>query len=181
MQGRKRPCAVVSGSREVRGDGLAGKDAGWDASDFVAGTLLALGLNSLYLAARADASLFYFANVAAHLALGVAAAALVGSRVRRNWPGLDALWRAAAVLFSLGSGLGLALMVTGATRPFRPLLYAHIACVVDGGAGSRSWRGCAAARRCPRAPRARRRPRRRCSRSRRPPHGPSPTCARRST
>ncbi len=55
----------------------------------LAGALLALVANSVYLAARADASLFYFANVALHVTLGVAVAAAIGRLVRRHWAGLD--------------------------------------------------------------------------------------------
>ncbi len=94
----------------------------------LAGALLALGGNSLYLAARADANLFYFGNVVLHLLLGIAVAALLVRLAVRHWARLDAAWRAAALLFGVGSALGLALTVTGATRPFRPLLYAHVAC-----------------------------------------------------
>ncbi len=93
------------------------------------GALLALALNSIYLAARADASLFYFANVALHVVLGLAVAAAIGGLAGRRWPGLDAPSRAALVLFGAGSALGLLLTVTGTTRPYRPLLYAHIALV----------------------------------------------------
>ena len=56
--------------------------------------LLALGLNSVYLAARADASLFYFGNVVLHVALGLGTAAALGRRVRRHWTALDAAWLA---------------------------------------------------------------------------------------
>ncbi len=93
----------------------------------LAGALLALALNSVYLAARAEASLFYFANLGAHLLLGIAVAVATFRLVRRRWPGLGFLWRGAAALFAAGSGLGLVLLATGATRPFRPILHAHIA------------------------------------------------------
>jgi hypothetical protein len=95
----------------------------------LAGALVVLGLNSLYLAARADASLLYFANVGLHVVLGLAAAAALGRLARRHWASLDAPWRSAAVAFSLGSLLGVALVFTGATRPWRPLLYAHVGLV----------------------------------------------------
>ena len=95
----------------------------------VAALLLALAVNSAYLAARADASLFYFANVALHVALGFACSATVSRLARRAWPSLDGLWRAAASLFAVGSLLGVALLFTGATRPYRPVLYAHAALV----------------------------------------------------
>ena len=98
----------------------------------LAGALLALGLNSLYLAARAQASLFYFANVALHAVLGLAIAVALARLSRRHWAALDGPWRAAAVTFGLGVALGLALLFTGATRPFRPLLYAHVGLVALG-------------------------------------------------
>ena len=90
--------------------------------------LLALGLNSCYLAARADASLFYFANVALHVALG----SRCGRRARSaRAPALAAPSAGPgaprrSLLQPRASPLGLVLLVTGATRPFRPLLYAHI-------------------------------------------------------
>src|SRR5512147_1519872 len=87
--------------------------------------LLALALNSAYLAARADASLFYFANVALHVGLGLVCSSVLSRLARRAWPSLDGPWRAAAALFAAGSILGVALLFTGATRPYRPLLYAH--------------------------------------------------------
>jgi tetratricopeptide (TPR) repeat protein len=92
---------------------------------FLAGGLLILGVNGLYLGARAQASTFYFANVALHAALGVAVTVAVGGLFRRRWPWIDGPWRAAAATFGLGAALGLALLITGATRPFRPLLYSH--------------------------------------------------------
>lgn len=95
----------------------------------LAGVALALGLNSVHLAARADATLVYFAGVVLHPLLGVAVAALLMRRVRPAWPGLAASWRASAVLFSAGSAIGVALLVTGTTRPWRALLYTHLALV----------------------------------------------------
>src|SRR5207245_2507337 len=91
----------------------------------VAGFLV-LALNSLYLAARADASLFYFANVGLHLALGLGVAAGVGSLIRRHWASLPALLRTAAVSFTGASAFGAFLMVVGATRPWRWALWTHI-------------------------------------------------------
>jgi Tfp pilus assembly protein PilF len=96
---------------------------------FLVGALLLLGINSVYLAARASASLFYFANVGLHVALGVAVALALGGLVRRRWPSLGWTWRAAVGAFGAGAVLGTALLFTGATRPFRPVLYAHIGLV----------------------------------------------------
>jgi tetratricopeptide (TPR) repeat protein len=99
---------------------------------FLAGALLVLGIDSLYLAARASASLFYFANVGLHVVLGLAVALALGGLVRRRWPSLGWTWRAAAAAFGAGAVLGAVLLFSGATRPFRPVLYAHIALVALG-------------------------------------------------
>ena len=105
-------------------------EAGWsDGSGCWPFALLVLGLNSLYLAARADASLLYFGNVGLHVVLGLGAAAALGRLARRHWAGLDGPWRSAAVVFALGAVLGVVLLFTGATRPFRALLYAHVGLV----------------------------------------------------
>jgi tetratricopeptide (TPR) repeat protein len=98
----------------------------------LAAAVVALGLNSLYLGARADASVFYFANVGLHVVLGLGATALGAALVRRHWRGLDALQRSAAVTLGAGALLGVALLFTGATRAFRPLLHAHIILIAVG-------------------------------------------------
>ncbi len=100
----------------------------------LAGALVALGLNSLYLGARADAGLVYFANVGLHVVLGLGAAVALAVRVRRHWSALPALVRAAATVAGLGALLGTALLATGATRAFRPLLYTHIVLMALGAA-----------------------------------------------
>jgi tetratricopeptide (TPR) repeat protein len=85
-------------------------------------------LNSAYLAARADASAFYFANVALHVLLGVAlaVAAIVSRRA------LPRRWRPALALLAAGGLLGLVVAVIGATRPHLPVLYAHVAVATIG-------------------------------------------------
>ncbi|MGD8895548.1 MAG: multiheme c-type cytochrome, partial [Acidobacteriota bacterium] len=108
-------------------------------------SLLALGMNSLYLGARADASPVYFANVGLHIVLGLALAGALTVRVRRHWRGLPVLGRAAVLAFGAGSALGASLLFTGTTRPFRPLLYAHVgliglgAALMLGALRRRSW------------------------------------------
>ncbi|MCG6922609.1 MAG: tetratricopeptide repeat protein [Acidobacteria bacterium] len=108
-------------------------------------SLLALGMNSLYLGARADASPLYFANVGLHILLGLALAGALTVRVRPHWKGLPALGRAAVLAFGAGSVLGASLLLTGTTRPFRPLLYAHVgliglgAALMLGALRRRSW------------------------------------------
>jgi tetratricopeptide (TPR) repeat protein len=93
---------------------------------------LLLTVNSAYLAARADAHPFYFANVVLHLVLGLA---LVVAGARSLWPRrreLPAVLAAGATLLAAAGLAGLVLMVTGAPRSWRWLLYTHIALAVAG-------------------------------------------------
>jgi hypothetical protein len=87
----------------------------------LAAAFVLLVLNSAYLAARADATLFYSSNVALHVALGAGLFLAALPVLRPAWRGL------APALLGAGAVLGLALCVTGATRPYRGLLLAHIA------------------------------------------------------
>jgi tetratricopeptide (TPR) repeat protein len=91
--------------------------------------LLGLGVNSVYLGARADANPFYFANVGLHVVLGLAVASVLAVLARRHWSALPALARAAATVLGAGLLLGVVLLVTGTTRPVRPLLHVHIGLV----------------------------------------------------
>jgi tetratricopeptide (TPR) repeat protein len=98
----------------------------------LAAALLVLALNSVYLGARSDATLLYFANVVLHTALGLAVAAVLGWLARRHWDRLSALWRAAAIVLGGGAAMGAVLLATGTTRAVRPLLYVHLALVGAG-------------------------------------------------
>ena len=91
------------------------------------GASLALALNSVYLGARADASPLYFASVLLHVALGLALAVALARLARRRWSRLSAPWRGAAALLGGAAIVGCVLLVTGATRSFRLLLYLHVA------------------------------------------------------
>ena len=82
--------------------------------------------NSIYLGLTAAASPVYFANVALHLVLGIVVAIGAARWLRRRRFELSPGGLVAAVLLAAATLLGLALMVTGATRPFYWLLYAHI-------------------------------------------------------
>lgn len=83
-------------------------------------------LNSAYLAARADPTLFYFANVAGHV-LGGAGLALYGLwALRRRGLPAGAAPRFFVVFAAVAVLLGLALSVTGATRRYQGLLDAHV-------------------------------------------------------
>ena len=98
---------------------------------------LALLLNSAYLAAFADPSLWYYTNVALHPILGLLLALAVakkgsgvfcGGRQQekcRQEKTPDPFF--AAVFLALGLLLGVVVLILGATRPFRPLVYAHVA------------------------------------------------------
>jgi tetratricopeptide (TPR) repeat protein len=90
--------------------------------------------NSLYLGVTAAATPFYFANVVLHLALGIGVSVGAVRWLRRRAGRLSAAGRVAAGLLGAAAILGLVLMVTGATRPFYPLLLAHIATATAGSA-----------------------------------------------
>ena len=88
---------------------------------------VALLLNSAYLWAFADPTLWYFAQVALHpllgLALSVGAARLL---LARRWsPGR--LGVAALAVSGVGLGLGVGVLTLGATTPYRLLVVAHVA------------------------------------------------------
>ena len=104
-------------------------------------------LNSAYLAATASASLFYFANVAFHAALGTVITGLALTHLRTRAWRLPAAAIPAAILLGLGALSGLAIAVVGATRPYRWLLAAHVACSVAGAIPAFVWLAAWTARR----------------------------------
>src|SRR6185295_11648755 len=87
---------------------------------------------SAYLALRNDPNPFYFGNVALHLVLGLLLMATLGPVVRRAFRVLAPPEKLAALLLGAAALLGLVLMVTGTTRPYRPLLWVHIALAAAG-------------------------------------------------
>src|SRR5262245_45918491 len=89
--------------------------------------ILALALNTAYLAARHDPTPFYFANVAAHPLLGLLLASRLAPPLRARWGTLSAAARACLACFFGATALGVAMLFTGTTRPWLPLLWAHIA------------------------------------------------------
>jgi tetratricopeptide (TPR) repeat protein len=92
---------------------------------------LLLVLNSAYLASTASPSPFYFANMVLHVVLGLAAAGL-GARWLRRQGGLGALLGIAAAVLAIGVLSGLGVVIFGATRPFRWLLWTHVATTAVG-------------------------------------------------
>ncbi len=93
---------------------------------------LALLLNSSYLAAYAEPSLFYFGNVVLHLGLGVVLAMAFAAYLVVNTRRLSVLLILGAVLLGASTLLGLFMMKFGATRQYRWALYSHIAFSIAG-------------------------------------------------
>ena len=113
---------------------------------------LVLVANSAYLAAHADATIFYAANVVLHLVLGalLTVLALIEVRGWRAWPRL-LLW--SALPLALGAGTGLALVAVGASRRWTWLLNLHIGATTLGAVLVLAWMASRLATRTPRAER----------------------------
>jgi tetratricopeptide (TPR) repeat protein len=98
---------------------------GTRSSALVAAGALALMANSAYLAGVASPTLFFYANVALHVALGAVAAIVAlayGLRTRHRWThGLVVVW----VVFLAAAASGVALAYLGASRANQRVLYAH--------------------------------------------------------
>src|ERR671910_1937070 len=99
----------------------------------------ALAMNSAYLAATATASLFYFANILLHIALGAALAVAVTRRLVRGEVRLNVWTVLVGAPLAVGALSGGALAIVGATRPWRWLLVAHIASSVAGSVVLAAW------------------------------------------
>jgi len=92
----------------------------------VIAAFILLLLNSAYLAARADPTLFYFANVAGHVLGGVGLSLYGLWALRRRGLPAGASPRFFAVFAAVAVLLGVVLIVTGATRRYQGLLDAHV-------------------------------------------------------
>jgi tetratricopeptide (TPR) repeat protein len=121
--------------------------------------LLVLGLllvvNSAYIAASGDPTLFYVINGLAHPALGIVVAVLFFAflwRHRGSFAGLAG--KSAVALLGFAGVLGIYLAIVGMTRPHSLALYAHVGAAVAGvllllthlrppTTGSRAWRSSA--------------------------------------
>jgi len=99
---------------------------------------LLLLANSAYLAAWADASSLYFANVALHLVLG-AFLAVLAARESSGWRGWPRTLALAAPLLAIAAVAGIALAIVGATRANAWLLRLHIATAVIGSVLVLAW------------------------------------------
>jgi tetratricopeptide (TPR) repeat protein len=87
----------------------------------------ALLLNSAYLWAFADPTLAYFVQVAVHPVLGLTLAGAILWLVLRRQFTPSALGQAALAILAAGLALGIAVLVVGATTPYRRLVDAHVA------------------------------------------------------
>src|SRR6185503_3143090 len=89
--------------------------------------IVALLLNSAYLWAFADPTLWYFVQVALHpllgLAPGIVAVWLIATR---RW-NIDKSALAGLAISAIGLLLGMAILVVGATTPYRRMVLAHVA------------------------------------------------------
>jgi tetratricopeptide (TPR) repeat protein len=104
-------------------------------------------VNSAYLAARADPTLFYFTNLALHMGLGVALAVAAALRWVPGWRLWPRLLVAAGLVLAVAAVSGVTLAVVGATRPHAWILRTHIATAILGSALVLVWMAIAAARR----------------------------------
>jgi tetratricopeptide (TPR) repeat protein len=112
----------------------------------IAGTALLL-LNSAYLASTASPTLFYFANVVAHIGLGLVLGvwwAMAAWRGRRYTP---AWMQAAGLVLVAGAVAGLAIVFMGAAGRTRWLLPVHISLVLAGGVPLLAYAAAVAGRR----------------------------------
>jgi len=116
-------------------------------SPALAAAFFVLLLNAAYLAAFAEASLFYVANVALHAILGLGLVVIGAWRlvrrtrlVRQRWRTITTPAQAAVVAALAVAGvLGVALVFTGATAPYRWLVQAHIAAGVVAAFAALGW------------------------------------------
>jgi tetratricopeptide (TPR) repeat protein len=115
---------------------------GWLTLGFVV-----LIVNSAYLFARADPTLFYFTNLILHLGLGTVLAVAAAVRWVRGWRLWPRLLVAAGLLLAVAAVSGGTLAVVGATRPNAWILRTHIWTAAAGSALVLAWMATAAARR----------------------------------
>jgi tetratricopeptide (TPR) repeat protein len=100
-------------------------------SRLLAAALAVLLVNSAYLAARADASLFYYGNVALHGVLGIAVALIALAALIR----LPRRARAMVLVLIAAAAAGVYLSIVGATRAHRAALIVHAGLGVAGALG----------------------------------------------
>jgi Flp pilus assembly protein TadD len=87
---------------------------------------VALLVNSAYLWAFADPTVWYFVQVAVHPLLGIALAAAAAWALTTRRLAVGALGLAGLAVMGLGLALGLAILALGATTPYRLLVNVHV-------------------------------------------------------
>ena len=113
-------------------EGMIPQEAsGTTAKVLVIGYLVLL-VNSSYLAAYANPSLFYFGSVAFHLLMGIALAIAFAVYALKRFNRFSIALRLASVLLGASVVFGLFIMRFGATRQYRWALYSHIALAIAG-------------------------------------------------
>jgi tetratricopeptide (TPR) repeat protein len=101
---------------------------------FLAVATALLLVNTLYLALFASPTIFYFANVVLHIALGFALGVVFSRRLFEWWSVLPLFARAGALVLAAGLLFGVAIVFLGAAGQYRWLLPTHIGLTLSGGA-----------------------------------------------
>ncbi|MBM3213356.1 tetratricopeptide repeat protein [Candidatus Poribacteria bacterium] len=99
---------------------------------WLASACAVLALNSVYLWARNDPTALYVANVLLHLGLSGVALVLGLPPLARLLRGPGVLRRATGVLLAVGVISGVAIVVLGATKPHRWIVWAHAGSLAAG-------------------------------------------------
>ncbi len=89
-------------------------------------------VNSSYLAAYADPTLFYFGNVVFHMGLGLGLALLFALYFFRRFAEFPLFVKIGAGALAISTALGMFIMKYGSIKQYRWVLYAHIALAVAG-------------------------------------------------
>ena len=101
-------------------------------------SLIGLAGSALYLYGWPAPNLFYAAAVLFHTGLGLVFC-VVGILLLRQVAGQNAIYKISACCLFLGGALGIVLVFSGSTRPFRPLVLAHILSCIAGVALLALW------------------------------------------
>src|SRR5215510_1039955 len=101
-------------------------------SRLLVAAFLILLLNTSYIAAYADPTLFYFANVALHIVLGFVLSILFIVYVLRRFRTFSWPMRLASIVLLIGAGFGWYITKVGTTRPHYWALQWHVALSVLG-------------------------------------------------
>jgi cytochrome c-type biogenesis protein CcmH/NrfG len=89
-------------------------------------------LNTAYLTAFAEPTLFYYGSVVAHIVLGVALAIAFARRLGPRWKSIPAVLKIASALAGVGTLAGIAITIVGAAGRLRWLLPVHVGFILAG-------------------------------------------------